>query len=282
MRETIFIISRTTGGVTHESYVDYWNMVRLWGYRTCELSEVDYQNPEHTYIWTSPIGRPQQVFEHDAARARKCKLILWHLEWPNWVNGKLLHLDGLADPVDQVWVSDAHLLSLWRIHEPKTAPKVRFLVLGGHPDFGNPGYDSEAAPAYDFAHFMYLTGFRGEKFYAIAQRGFSMAPNTFDMGQRDAILRQSRWGLNLHQNPLPCLSPQRFMIFASYRLPIITDFCENPSPFRVFQDALIQFDPKKSSVMHKETREGAVDYNYRMITDTRSFRAEVDGLVEAL
>jgi hypothetical protein len=69
------------------------------------------------------------------------------------------------------------------------------------------------------------------------------------------------------------------MIFASYRLPIITDYCADPAPFVVFQDALIHFDPRKSSVMNKELVEAAVGDNYRMITETHNFKAEVDRLI---
>lgn len=277
MIEPIFVIARTTGGQTFESYADYWLMVKMWGYRTCELSEIDYQNPEHVYIWASPIGDPSQVFRHDRASVRKCKLVNWFLEWPKWVEGKLVGWEGVEDPVDEVWVSDMHLYDLARRFKPESAYKFRFLVLGGHPDFGNPNYKDREI-LWDFCHISYLTGMRGTKFYAMEAMGFKMAPNCWG-AERDHTLKYSRWGLNLHQNPLPCLSPQRFMIFASYGLPIITDYCVNPEPFKVFQDAMIHFDPRNTSVSNEGLRWEAVAANYLMITGLRNFKAEVDWMV---
>lgn len=282
--DPIFVHARTTGGALFESYQDYWTMVNLSNYPTCELSEIDYTDPSRVYIWSSPIGKPQQVFENEQARNRKCKLVMWFLEWPKWEEGKLLHLDGLADPVDEIWVSDRYLYTLFQRFVPAQAHKCKFLVLGGHPDFGVKEpineVSSSTTKTWDFCHLMYLTGVRGDKFYTIQQKGFRMAPTTFVEAERDHTLRHSRWGLNLHQNSLACLSPQRFMIFASYRLPIITDYCVDPSPFVVFQDALIHWDPRKSSVMNDEIRTEAVEANYKMVTETHSFKAEVDRLVK--
>lgn len=279
--EPIFVYARTTDGQLFESYVDYWRMVRMWGYKTCELSEIAYEDNGKAYIWSSPIGRPQQVFEHEKARNRLCRLILWDLEWPRWIKGRLSDLAGKADPVDEVWVSDKHLFNLWKRFEPATFSKVRFLVLGGHPEFGlNTDYESREFH-WDFSHLLYLTGVRGQRFHEIREAGNSMAPATFNMDERHHHLSHSRWGLNLHQNPLPCLSPQRFMIFASYKLPIITDYCADPYPFVVFQDALSHYDPRRTRVSNLELRTEAIETNYKMITETHSFKAEVDRLIKS-
>lgn len=279
MFDPVFVLARTTGGELFQSYCDYHRMIKMWGLKTCELSEVDYDHPNKVFIWASPIGRPQQVFENEAAANRKCKLVLWDLEWPRWIDGKLIDLAGLADPVDQVWVSDRHLETLWHQHEPATAHKVRFLVLGGHPDFGSVGDYESRDFHWDFVHLLYLTGVRGQKFHAIMAAGNTMAPASFDEEQRHHTLMHSRWGLNLHQNSLPCLSPQRFMVFASYGIPIVTDYCADPYPFWVFQDGLIHWDPRKSSVSHFETRRDAISMNRRLITTEFSFKAEVDRMM---
>lgn len=282
MLDPIFVIYRDTGGLMTQSYGDYWNMVRMWNFPTCEFKDIDYADSSKCYIWTTHIGNPTQVFMTEEARARKCKLVFWNLEWCNWKDGKLIGFEGsdflgIEAHVDEMWVSDRYLMSLLHRFKPESAHKVKFICLGGHPDFGlNPkDYDSREFH-WDFAHLMYLTGVRGQKFHSIMQAGNSMAPASFDMEQRHHVLSHSRWGLNLHQNSFPCLSPQRFMIFASYGLPIVTDYCADPYPFSVFQDGLVHWNPRKSSVMNKEIRDEAIQRNYRLVTGSMSFRAEVE------
>ena len=279
MGKTIFALSRTTGGKLFDSYIDYHRMIEMWNYPTCELNEIDYES-DNTYIYSSPIGIPQQVFFHDAAKNRKCKLVMIFLEWPKWENGELLHLKGLADPVDEVWVCDKHLYDLWQMFEPQTINKVRFMVMGGHPDFGVKPQDRKKSDyEWDCVHLMYLTGMRGFKFHVMRDEiGYSMAPTTYNDEARRNTLLNSEFGLNLHQNPLPCISPQRFMVFASYCLPIITDFCENPYPYHVFNDALIHFDPRKTSVSNELLRNTATEYNRYMVTVKHNFKAEVERL----
>jgi len=283
MPETIFVLARTTGGSLIESYCDYNRMIELWGYRTCELSEIDYQS-QNVYVWSTHIGNPTQVFMHQAAKDRKCKLVFWNLEWPNWVDGKLVGYEGsdylgIEAHVDEVWFSDGYMVHLMRAFRPESASKFRYVFMGGHPDFGVKESYPRFMPEYDFAHFSYLTGVRGMKYHILRdQMGFTMAPNAFG-AERDRLLRCSRWGLHLHQFSLPVISPQRFVVFASYRLPIVTDYCAEPAPYHVFQDALVHFDPRKSSVMNHYLRENAVEANYKLVTKDRTFRNEVDKAV---
>lgn len=280
MSETIFVYARTTGGRLFESYQDYWHMVNLHGYKCCELSEVDYQS-DNIYVWSSAIGNPSQVFNNDAARARKCKLVNLFIEWPKWENGHLTGWEGVEEPVDEVWVCDMHLYYLAKKFKGAGGDKFRFMVLGGHPDFGNRDYKYRDI-RWDFVHISYLTGVRGSKYYLLQdQYGYKMAPNGWGEAREEALLH-SRWGLNLHQNPLPCLAPQRFMIFASYCLPIITDICYDTNPFICFQDALIHFNPNQTMVSNEKLRIEAIEHNYDMITNQKTFKKEIDRRVEEL
>ena len=278
-KEIIFVLARTTGGKLPESYSDYYRMIEMSGFRTCELAEIDYQS-ENVYIWSSHIGNPSQVFNHDKARERKCKLVNWWLEWPKWENGILTGWEGLEEPVDEVWVSDFYLYALAKEFKGHAADKYRFIVMGGHPDFGDPDYQSRRFE-WDFCHLSYVTGVRGQKMEILRQHGFSFAPNGWGE-QREVSLRSSRWGLHLHQTPLPTIAPQRFLLFASYGLPIVSDYCADPTPFAVFQDAMIHFDPRLSSLMNRRLRDEAIKYNYNLITKERTFRKEVERLVEAM
>jgi hypothetical protein len=175
-----------------------------------------------------------------------------------------------------MWISDKYLYGLLCHFKPHANHKFRFVFFGGHPDFGNKD-DGNRKIKYDCAHFMYLTGVRGFKFNFMRDViKIVMAPNTFIPEERNKILLQSRWGLHLHQNSLACISPQRFMLFASFSLPIITDYVQNPFPYEVFQDGLVHFDPRKSSVMNDSMRRNAVEYNYYLVTDKHSFKKEVD------
>jgi hypothetical protein len=81
---------------------------------------------------------------------------------------------------------------------------------------------------------------------------------------------------------MPVITPQRFMFFASYSLPILTDYCGDPSPYMVFQDALNHFEPSKTSVANKELREEAVRHNYDLVTRRQTFKSEVDKAVETM
>ena len=282
--KTIFVLSRTTNGKLVESYCDYHHMIALSKYETCELNEIDYQS-DNVYIWSSHIGNPTQVFMHAEAKSRKCKLVFWNIEWPNWIDGQLVGFEGsdylgIEAHVDEMWVSDKYILSLLHRFKPDVAHKIKFVFLGGHKDFGEQS-DAHREIKYDFTHFMYITGIRGQKFHLLQEHGFRMAPNGYGSERLEGLLH-SRWGLHLHQNSLACISPQRFMLFASYCLPIITDYCGDPSPYMVFQDALIHFDPRKSSVMNKEMRREAVEYNYYLVTEKCTFRKEVDRRVAGL
>lgn len=282
MPETIFIRMLGNGGQVRESYQDLYHMIELSGYKTCLLNEVDFQS-DNTYICTFKDGLAESTFSSKEAKERKCRVILWQLEWAEWRNGVLefpawehneFNVLWMFDWCDEIWVSDLYFFEMIRRFNPRSRDKTRFIVLGGHPDFGKKD-DVEYEPLYDFCHYMYLTGPRGHKFQILQDIGFKMAPNCWGKDREHGLLH-SRWGLNLHQNPFPVITPQRFMLFASYKLPIVTDYCANPFPFKVFQDGLIHWDPRKSSVMNKELRDEAVEHNYRVVTHWFSFRKEVD------
>lgn len=166
--KTIFVLSRTTDGKLVESYCDYYHMIAISGYETCELNEIDYTDSNTCYIWSSHIGNPTQVFMHAEAKARKCKLVFWNLEWPNWIDGNLVGFAGsdylgIEAHVDEMWVADKYLLSLLHRFKPDAAHKIKFVFLGGHKEFGQKKSEIHELK-YDFAHLMYITGMRGRSF----------------------------------------------------------------------------------------------------------------------
>lgn len=271
MPEVVFVEMRNDQGKVRDSYTDYWTLVNLSGYKTCLLSEIDFKS-DNVYIFSPDDGNSKAHFTQRAAWDRKCKVILLQLEWPAWVNGLLTGYET-PDYVDEMWVCDPAYYDLLRKKEGGK-PKLRYMFLGGHPNFGNPDYTYDFAK-WDFCHLSYVYGVREHKMRILAERGFTFAPNGWG-AEREASLRGSRWGLHLHQRPLPYLAPQRFVLFASYGLPIITDPLDIAYPYIVFQDALIHFDPRETQVSNDVIRKEAVDWNFHMVTEKITFKKQVD------
>jgi hypothetical protein len=279
MGEIIFVSVRNDAGRIYDSYSDYWTLVNLSGYKTCELSEIDWRS-DNVYLFSPDNGNTKAAFQSPQAQARRCKLILLQLEWPRWKDGVLT---GHEKPeyVDEMWVHDRHFFDLTQRFSTSTdALKVRYMFLGGHPQFGNPDYASRSI-RWDFVHLLYVYGVREHKMNILHDRGFTFAPNGWGQ-EREYALRNSRWGLHLQQFPAPFIAPQRFTLFASYGLPIISDYCADPGPFYVFQDALIHWDPRETSVMHDGLRKEAVEHNFNLVREKMTFRSQVDLAVERI
>lgn len=277
MSETVFVTVRNDKGSTYESYFDYWKIIGLSGYKTCDLGEIDFQS-DSTYVYSPANGNTFACFTQDKAKSRRCKVVLWQLEWARWENGVLKGLE-VPDYVDEMWISDLAYCDLARTWNPGKESRIRYVFMGGHPAYGNPNYATREIK-HDFCHLSYVWGVREHKMRILHDRGFTFADDGNCWGEaRERALRTSRWGLQLHQRPLPYMAPQRLLIFASYGLPIITDPLIEPYPYRVFQDGLIHWDPRETSVSNPGFTKEAVDYNYLVVTKMKTFRKEVDGAV---
>lgn len=293
MSEIIFIDhfpKDNPAGPIRESYSDLFHMVDLWGYKRCGYREVDYQS-DATYICTFKDGTSDATFSSAEAKARKCKIVLWQIEWPEWKDGELHFPEWAGEKynimgewmwADEIWLSDKYAYELMRRFNSKHFHRFRYVFLGGHPDFGAQGYD-EREIFWEGIHISYLTAMRGTKYEIMRQFNPNTfwAPNGWGKERHNALLH-SRWGVNLHQGEMPVITPQRFMIFASYCLPILTEFCADPSPYIVFQDALNHFQPHKTAVGNKMLRDEAIAHNYDLVTRRQTFRSEVDKAVEAM
>lgn len=277
MSETVFVAVRNDQGQIYDSYSDYWRLVLLSGYKTCEISEIDFKS-SNIYLFTPDNGNTQAAFQTPQARDRKCKLILLQLEWPRWNNGVLAGHEK-PDYVDELWVFDRHFYDLTQRFSADPL-KVRYLTLGGHPQFGNPDYATRSL-RWDFVHLLYVYGVREHKLNILHDRGFTFAPNGWGQ-DREYALKNSRWGLHLQQFPMPFIAPQRFTLFASYGLPILSDYCADPYPFVIFQDALIHWDPRETSVMHEGLRKEAVEHNFNLVREKLTFRSQIDLTVERI
>ncbi len=274
--ETIFVRMLNDQGQVRDSYTDYWHLVKLCGYKVCALGEIDFAS-DNVYIYSPDDGNSRATFATDAAKNRRCKVVLWQLEWPLWKAGSLVGCD-VPTYVDEMWVSDRYYLALQMQFNTAQARKVKHVFLGGHPKIGG---EPMLSPTWDLCPLMYSYGTREHKIQILKSHGLTVAPNAWGQ-DRDFILRSSRWGLHLHQFPMPFIAPQRFLLFASYGLPILCDYCADPYPYKVFQDALIHFDPRETSVMNDQLRNGAVEFNYTLVRETMPFRDQVDDAVSQL
>ena len=271
MPETIFIKMVNDEGKVRDSYTDYWTLINLSGYKTCALSEMDFAS-DNVYIFSPDDGNSKAHFTQDKAKDRKCKVVLLQLEWPTWKDG-VLSGHEVPDYVDEMWICDVAYFVFQKMHNPNRH-KIQEFFLGGHPNFGNHDYANNKV-IWDFCHLSYVYGMREHKMRILADRGFTFGPNAWGE-EREKVLRSCRWGLHLHQRPLPWLAPQRFLLFASYGLPIITDPLDYSDPYKVFQDGLIHFDPRETSVMNDAIRRDAVEHNFHLVREERPFKNEVD------
>lgn len=289
MSEIIFIDHFAEGKI-RDSYWDLYNMVDLWGYKRCSMNEVDYQS-DATYICTFKDGAADSSFSSKEAKARKCKIVLWQLEWPEWEDGKLQFPEHAGEKynimgewlwADEIWVSDKYVIDLMEKFNPAQSHRFRYVFLGGHPDFGAQGYDDREF-FWRGVYIAYLAGMRMHKYELLRTINGNTfwAPNGWGKERHHALIH-TRWGINLHQGEMPVITPQRFMIFASYSLPILTEYCADPSPYIVFQDGLNHFQPHKTAVGNKMLRDGAIAHNYELVTHWKTFKSEVDAAVSAM
>ncbi len=271
MKDVVFVNIRNDEGKLYDSYrEEYYELVKLSGFQTIELGEIEYDRDY--YVVVSPRnGNTEANFNHEQAKGRKCKLVLWLLEWSTWSKGQLQGA-SLEPYWDEVWVSDKYYQQLLQRHNPNAT--VKYVFLGGHPDFGGePLRDKK----WDFCLLAYLYGTRAHKAQILVDNGYSIAPNGWGETKR-YTLSKCHWGLCMHQFGVPFLNSQRLTLFASWKLPIICDYVKAPYPYQLFPEGLIHMDPRNTICGDEETMKRAVDYNFHLVT-TRTFRKEVEDCV---
>lgn len=204
----------------YQSYTDFWKLVDLSGFKTIYVDELD-ASKDGVYITCPMNGEWRPHLENQANRERNAHLILWNLERPSGSAGysgeysqkqrRLMY--GLQDDgtpakcrfIDEVWVSDRQIAA---------ESGMRFVVLGSDEGLGEPGTDK----VFDLCHMSYEVDRRRN----IYRRFDKVAPNAWPP-ERDTILKQSKFALNIHQDRHPFQEPLRFALFAAYGLPIITE-----------------------------------------------------------
>lgn len=188
----------------------FWRLVELSGFPTIYVDEVDVSN--HGIFIVAPMnGEWRPHIENQRTKPRNAHLILWNLERPSGSAGSVgQYAQSNRDLIynrycDEVWVSDRRLAE-------ETA--LRYVTLGSHSGLGQPGADK----IYDLVHMSYEDPRR----QTIYKHFHNIGPNAWPP-ERDRILQQSRFALNIHQDNHPFQEPLRFALFAAYGLPILSE-----------------------------------------------------------
>ena len=212
----------------YDSYEDFWELVRLSGFRVCHVDEVRLDAGE-TFIVTPCNGEFVPHFTNERVRVPESnsRLIWWCLERPDAPRpSKPLPetVDEIWLLIDAAWVSDRSVAAL--------DSRVTHVVLGGHKDLRARAPEQ---PLYDYCHLSYAWGRRADILRFIQARGLREAPNGWG-DEKARILSSSRLLINAQQYPMGVIAPLRFALAASHRLPVLTERVGDPYPHVIGHD----------------------------------------------
>jgi hypothetical protein len=209
----------------YDSYQDFWQLVELSNFPTIQVDEIDLTK-DYTVI-TAPMNGDYKEYvggqiekQVQSGLPRLAHLIVWNIERPagsgsvgqytkdcfEWYYARL---------ADEVWVSDAALAD---------ETMLRYVTLGS--DYGLGEISDEKV--YDFTH-MSVTIPRRVQIYKSFSNG-QIGPNCWPP-ERDEVLKQSKFALNVHQDNYPYCEPLRIALFAAYGLPVISETLRNSYPY---------------------------------------------------
>jgi hypothetical protein len=232
----IFVKPRTT----YPSYVDFWTLVELSGYPTCDPDQVDWQS-DNVYICSPLNGEHNDGWTERATQPRQCHLIHWNLE-----------RDPSKPPdsrFDEEWRSDRWYAEQDNVVglSPRLAAFVsagiklarelrtpcRYVTLGIHPGLSRwSQVDENLRPrvvmphdglSYDAIHLSYMSHRRQAIIpKLVEQMGWKLHPQDGNLWgeERHQALLQSRAMLAIHQDEHPIIEPLRYALAAAYGLPI--------------------------------------------------------------
>lgn len=213
----------------YQSYLDFWRLVELSGFRTCYVDEIDLRKDE-VYITTPVNGETRPHIRSNRSKLTKpqeARIVVWMLERPNTqdINGGVRELSQYSDAV---WISDAWMARRSKeIAEAEGGPHYTFAELGSHPGLS---LGPRGQIYYDVAHLSYTVPRREAIYKALSAFGYRVAPNAWG-SERDNILRSTRAILNIHQDDNKLIvEPLRMAVAAAYELPYLSEISRDPYP----------------------------------------------------
>lgn len=214
----------------YDSYVDYWELVRLAGFAVCSIPEVKLDS-ETVYVLSPMNGEWEPNILPQVGRAkRKAHIIHWLLERPSgcvnvpraqqmieYVRSNMqLQYDRL---VDETWVSDRQLA---------LETGFRFVPVGSDRGLGKPA-GRPIGKEYHLAHMSYVNHRRERLYNRMRAVGCIFAPNAWPP-HREQIIHQSMFGLCTHKDEYPYMEPLRIAVYTSYGMPIIGETVKDAYP----------------------------------------------------
>lgn len=204
----------------YDSYRDYWSLVELSGFATMFVDEFR-PSMDGVFIVSPMNGEWKPHIDNHRGR-NNSYLIHWNLERPSGSSGYIgayakSAYDMIKDRyLDEVWVSDRKLAE---------ESGLKYIPVGSHADFGKP----KAGPKrYMFCH-MSAPVPRRTTLWSNFDNG-AIGPNSW-FEERHAVLQDSYFGLNTHQDNHPFQEPLRLALFASYGLPILSESLVDSYPY---------------------------------------------------
>lgn len=226
MTEIIFAKTR----YKYDSYIDFWRLVELSGFPICFVDEVDVSR-DVIYINSPLNGEWRPHIDNQSDKKRAARLIHWNLERPSGSGGIGNYARSCQQTIrsryfDEVWLSDKRLAQ---------ETGMSFIVLGSDYGLGEPG--DPANMIYDFVHMSYIAVRREIVYMQFPPE--RIAPNCWPP-QRDVVMKQSKFALNIHQDGYPFQEPLRFALFAAYGIPILSETISDAYPWN---DNYMNFNP---------------------------------------
>lgn len=224
MSEPIFARTR----YEYASYSDFFELVRLSGFKTCYIDQIDLEQNE-IYVFAPANGeiRPHIAHRRSILKGpQQARLCLWMLEKPyNPAATTPAAIKEKASAVvdeclkfcEAIWISDRWIASI--------DSRYVYAELGSHPELAK---GARLPIQYDFAH-MSCSVPRRDGIYSQLAKHLRMGPNAWG-DERDRILRSTRAMVNVHQDDGKVCEPIRVAIAAAYRLAYLTEECFDPYP----------------------------------------------------
>ena len=260
----------------YQSYTDFWDLVRLSGFPSCFVNEMDIYS-DNTYIVCPMNGEMLDFMGEDKRLGRTARILQWNLERPSGSGGLAQYKASNQALVqsryfDDIIVSDRALAEQCDFH---------FVPVGSHPDLGHPGEFEEKQ--FDFVHLSAYTGggrnrcrlFENPEMQKEFIGNRSIAPRGWGK-EKDLSLKRSRYMLNVHQDEFQYIEPLRFALAAAYGLPVISEDCLDFYPYEqivVFKELEDLFS--EGSIYDRFIYDHGLEFRYIM-TEKYNFRKWVE------
>lgn len=201
----------------YQSYEDLRSLIRLSGFASCFIDEID-PDSDNTYVITI-LNSELPDGGYPNARA---KLVLWNLEY---------HLDGLPPLANvEVWAADK-----WYAQQIG----AKYVPMGSHYNLRVTQH-SMNTERYDAAYLGYMIPRREQVAHEMRTRGVRLSPPHAWGDERDRILISSTAYVHVHQHEhIPTVPPLRMVVAAAYQLPVITETCAD---YGIFSHCMLPLD----------------------------------------